>query len=127
MRVLKANVVLAAGANSLVVDIPMVTVGGAITMNGQPLPATNPPYSTTTALYLKARDTGAMHEFSHFQYTGNSYTLYGPNFTSKLLPGMYDLYYRREWNSQYNTVNDTAPNDKIPNGMRLLGTCLTVP
>ncbi|UQA60087.1 hypothetical protein [Polyangium aurulentum] len=127
MRVLKANVVVAPGANNLAIDIPMAPMGGAITMNGAPLPATNPGYSTTTSFYLRARDTGAMHVLASFWYSGASYTLYGPNFTSKLVGGTYDVLYRRAWDSQYNTVGDTVANDKIPNGMRLLGSCYTVP
>jgi slime mold repeat-containing protein/EGF domain-containing protein len=122
-RVLSTNIVIQAGANNVAVDIPVVPIGGSVTLGGQALPATNP-FSYTSTLYLQARDTGAAHTLAYFSYSNN---LSGPYFTARLLPGTYDLLYRRNWDSTYDTVSSTVSTDLIPNGYRLLGTCLTVP
>jgi hypothetical protein len=126
MRVLASNIQITAGASTVSIDIPVTPMGGSITLGGQALPSTNG-YTTGTTLYLKARDTGALHQLAYFSYSGVGNGLYGPTFTARLVPGTYDLVYRRNWDSTYNTVSSTDAIDKLPGGMRLLGTCFTVP
>jgi len=126
LRVLQSNVTLAPGANNLVIDIPSSAITGSITLSSLPLPATNT-YGISTSMYLRSRDTGAWHELSYFSYNGAGNTLYGPTWTSKVVPGLYDVLYEREYQSSSNLVYDTDPTDKIPHGLRYLGVCVNVP
>src|SRR6185503_140654 len=97
-------------------DIPLTSIMGSVTLGGQPLPPTNV-YGVGTTLFARALDTGAWHQLATFNYTGVSSTLYGPTFTTKLVPGVYDILYTREWDSQYDTVSSTDATDKIPHGL----------
>jgi hypothetical protein len=124
MRLLQMNVILASGGNTLNIDVPKATVGGTITLGGQPLPAQSS-YGGAT-FYLKAKDTGAMHSVASFNYTGANYTLYGPTWTSSTIPGNYELWYRKNWDSTYNTVSSTSTGDPNPNGMRMLNANVTI-
>src|SRR6185503_14026139 len=74
-------------------------------------------------LYLRSQDTGALHSLAYFYYSNN---LYGPYFTSRLVPGTYDVLYRRNWDSTYDTVSNTSANDAVPNGYRVLVTDVVV-
>jgi len=125
MRILDPAVTLAPGANMLVIDVPKTSISGTILLAGQPLPSKS--YYSGATFYLRAADTGAMHSIAYFNYNGSGYSLTGPHWTSGLLPGVYDLLYRKNWNSTYNTLDNTPSDDPNPNGMRRLGACLTVP
>ncbi|MBK9259650.1 MAG: hypothetical protein IPM54_07390 [Polyangiaceae bacterium] len=125
MRILDANVTIAPGANTLDINVPITGLSGSITLGGQPLPPMS--YYSGATFYLVADDTTAMHSAAYFNYSGGNYSLNGPTWTSSLLPGVYDLVYRKNWDSEYNTVSATSVGDPNPNGMRMLGTCLTVP
>jgi hypothetical protein len=124
MRRLAEDVVISPGAAMLNIDIPLVAMSGAVTLAGQPLPTSNPS-SLTTTLYLRAPETGAWHQVAYFYHTSGG--LWGPYFTSKLVPGTYDLLYRRDWDSTYNTIGSTDVTDKIPKGLRILDACVTLP
>ena len=76
---------------------------------------------------LLAGDTTAMHAAVSFTCSGSNYNLYGPTWTASLLPGLYDLIYRKNSDRQYDTVSTTSMGDPNPNGFRELGACLTVP
>src|SRR5262249_29873069 len=124
LRVLVQNLVVGPGPATLNLDIPVAAMSGAVTLAGQPLPTSNPA-SFTTTLYLRAPDTGAWHQLAYFYHTSGG--LWGPYFTSKILPGTYDVLYRRDWDSTYNTVGSTDVTDKIPKGLRILDACVAVP
>src|SRR5207248_1405524 len=74
--------------------------------------------------YLVAKDTGAEHYIDtiQFQYdTGGVYKLYsGSTYATRLLPGVYDLWYERLYDSTYNFVSATYPTDNYSNGRRVL-------
>jgi hypothetical protein len=125
MRVLQSGVMLAPGANVLAVDIPVAAVSPAITLAGQPLPVTDV-YTYQTQLFLKARDTGALHLLSYFDYTGINNVLYGPISSSKIVPGDYDILYSRDFDPKANQVGETNAADPNPHGERLLGGCISV-
>ena len=124
MRLLQANVLLSAGSNTLNIDVPTATINGNITLGGQPLPAQS--FYGGASFYLKAKDTGAMHSVASFSYSGANYTLYGPTWTASIIPGNYELWYRKNWDSQYNTVSTTSMGDPNPNGMRMLNGNVTI-
>ncbi|MDC3954859.1 hypothetical protein [Polyangium jinanense] len=124
MRILNKNVTMAPGANTLNIDVPTATVSGNITLGGQPLPATS--YYAGATFYLKAKDTGALHSVAYFNYSGSGYMLNGPTWTASLLPGEYELWYRKNYDSQYNTVTATSVGDPNPNGMRILSKSVTI-
>jgi hypothetical protein len=126
LRLLQTGVVVPAGQNTLNIDIPIAPIAANITLAGQPLPTTGV-YGLQTTLYLKSRDTGALHLYGYFDYTGVNSTLYGPIVTSKVLPGTYDILYWRDWDPTSNQVTETDSGDAIPHGLRLLGACVTVP
>jgi len=124
LRMLNANVTLNSGANTLNIDVPRATVSGAITLAGQPLPAQS--YYGGATFYLKAKDTGALHTAASFTYSGANYNLSGPTWTNSLIPGDYELWYRKNWDSTYNTVSSTSMSDPNPNGMRILDANVTL-
>ena len=121
-RILKENVVITRGTNTLNLDIPVARITGKMTMGGLPLPAKNGNYDGA-AFYLKAKDTSAAHYLAGFSYryvSSGNYALRGDTYDSKIIPGTYDLLYRRKWDSTYNTVTVTSGTSAQLNGYRIL-------
>ena len=121
-RYLKRDVVIAPGANTLDLDIPVSTVNGSITLGGSSLPSTNTDYDGAD-IYLVAKDTGAAHYIGGYSYqyaSSGNYTLRTGTYGGKVLAGTYDVLYRRYWDSKYNTVSRTTPGATHVAGYRYL-------
>jgi EGF-like domain len=120
-RTLAQNVVIASGAQTLDLDIPVTAVSGTITLGGQPLPATNTDYDGAD-IYLVAKDTGAAHHLGgyRYSYSAGSYVLTQDYYGGKVLSGTYDVAYRRYWDRQYDTVSRTTSDKTHVAGHRLL-------
>ncbi|WP_170229912.1 hypothetical protein [Polyangium fumosum] len=128
-RILAMNVTLAAGANTLHVDIPVSNVSGTITLGGVALPATNTDYDGAD-IYLVAKDTQAAHYIGGYSYQYQSagvYSLIPNTYGGKVPSGTYDVLYRRGWGSSGNTVSRTLVTATHVNGYRLLDRCMTTP
>ncbi|MBI5535696.1 MAG: hypothetical protein HY898_23395 [Deltaproteobacteria bacterium] len=127
-RVLQENVILNQGSNSLVFDLTQSMLGADLTLDGKPLPSGANPSSDTMFVYLRSRDTEVLHGLRHLWYTssGGPWPVDGAHARS-VPPGLYDLIYRRGWNSSDDTVGENVTSDKLPNGMRVLQRCLQVP
>jgi hypothetical protein len=129
-RVLQTGVVIASGSNVVNIDLPVRALAGSITVGGMTPPQTSTG-GANASLYLVARDTGAEHYIDtiQFQYSGGgTYTLSsGASFATQVLPGAYDLYYERQYDSQYNYVSTTYATDNWANGRRVVGACMQVP
>src|SRR5260370_31646553 len=108
---------LNAGGNALNVDIPIAQTRAAITLGGQPLPATNE-YGTDVELYLVSKDTGQWHTLATFSYNSG---LNGPNVTPRVVPGTYDLYYCHACSTAIGGISsETDASDAFPKGLRVL-------
>jgi hypothetical protein len=123
LRLLGQNLVIGAGPNNLKIDIPVASITATITLGGKALPTTNE-YAMDTELYLVANDTGEWHELANWNYNT---ALYGPTVTPRVVPGTYDILYCHQCNGGTNTSFETDATDAFPRGLRLLGTCVTVP
>ena len=104
------------------VDIPVAAVSGALTLAGGTLPATNTDYDGAD-IYLVAKDTGAAHYIGGYSYqyaSSGNYTLRTGTYGGKVLAGIYDVLYRRYWDSTYNTVSRTTTSATHVAGYRYL-------
>jgi len=127
-RIIKAGVVIPAGASTLNIDIPVGTVSGHITLGGAELPATYKNYDGAS-LYLIARDTGAKHGLASYSYwySAGSYVLHGADFSVRMVPGTYDVVYERYWDKTSNYVTLTDPADTQVNGRRVIKAGVVIP
>jgi len=134
-RLLRENVVIAAGSNTLDVDIPTARVTGDITLGGAGLPASvASKYNWEATLYAVARDTGLRHTLGQIRYGYSSgvYALVAGDDTYEvtLVPGVYDIHYRRGWtfgtSSGDRWVNLTDDQSPYPNADRLLSSCVAL-
>jgi hypothetical protein len=99
-----------------------------MSIGGEPLPAVNGNYDGAS-FYLIARDTGAWHRLADYSYSYVSsgvYTLRSDTYESLMIPGEYDLLFRRNYDSSYNTVSATGINSTQLNGLRILEACIVV-
>ncbi len=124
-RVLRTGVVINAGANTLNVDIPSSMLTGSITYNGAALPAMNVSDLPDASLTLVARDTGARQRIAYVRWryvSGGTYRLTADSgtYTTRLLPGTYDLVYERGYDTSTTYVNTLATGDTFVNGRRVL-------
>jgi hypothetical protein len=131
LRKVQSNVVLSPGSNHLNVDIPVTPLAETITLGGQPLPPKNE-YGSAATLYLVARDTSEWHELSYLVYdgAGSPATLFGPTFDPRIVPGTYDVYYCHNCSTTMSSApvsSQTDAADALPNGLRALRSCVTVP
>jgi len=130
-RLLRAGVVLAAGDNTLNLDLGEARVAGTITLGGGPLPSTRPDSNGDITLYAVARDTGARHTLGYIRYrysAPGTYTLFGTDGTldTRVLPGEYDILYRRGYDQSNDYTYETAASDPYLNGYRLLRRSVTL-
>jgi hypothetical protein len=117
-RILQASVNLAAGTNTLNVDIPVARVSGTITLAGAALPATHTDYDGAD-IYLVAKDTGAAHSIGGYSYQYQSpgvYALRTGTYGGKVPAGIYDTLYRRNWTASSRTVYRTLATEAHVNG-----------
>jgi hypothetical protein len=130
--VLRRDVTITGLSQTLDLDVPKVDLTGTITMNGGPLPAQFTDY-TGGDLYLVARDTAVPHYIGGFRYNYQSsgvYVLAGDSYAGRVLPGTYDLVYRRNCgpkpsDSCYNKVDSGL--GPMVNGYRVLAACVATP
>ncbi|MFO0605465.1 MAG: hypothetical protein U0324_19950 [Polyangiales bacterium] len=133
-RVLRSGVVIAAGANTLNVDIVTSRVTGAITLAGAALPRTltpaQVPSSNVSNLYLVARDTGARHTIGYVYYPSGStsYALVtnGDRIDANIPPGTYDLLFNHNIYTSSPTTASRQPTDPFPSGERILRSAINV-
>jgi hypothetical protein len=132
-RILVEGVVLAAGSNTLNVDIPGRPIAGTVTLGGEPLPATDiDAYNYGDAqLSLVARDTGTRHTIHFVDYGSGAALVSGADtIGARLPPGTYDLLYRRDWNrssSGSEWVDEARDTASYPTGDRYLTMCVEIP
>src|SRR5690606_19896366 len=116
-------------------DIPSGTVSGAVTLDGAPLPAMQASaYLGDATLYAIARDTGTRHVLGYidYEYSSSGYVLRPQSRTldARLVPGVYDLLYRRYQSSSsaYGSSTGRArAADPFPAGDRMLGAVVVGP
>jgi hypothetical protein len=132
LRVLISGVVIGSGPATLNVDLPAAPLASPITLNGEPLPATlTQPTSWDVDLYAVSRDTGARHPIAFVEYVYQStgtHTLRAGSgaVATRLVPGTYDLLYRRGETSTAGLLSLTDPTDPFAHGLRTLGACWDV-
>ena len=122
-RILAHDVVVTEGDQVLDVDVPSSTITGEITFDGLPPPDLGT-YSDEAAVYLVSRDTGAWHRLGSVDYRWNASTgrdeLYSHTFATRMIPGTYDLLYRLQYDSDWNTVRRTPADEGHLYGLRVL-------
>jgi exosome complex RNA-binding protein Csl4 len=133
-RVLQTGVVVAGAAQALNVDIPAVSVSGAITMGGAPLPMVTDNYENGV-IWARARDTGKLHRMRLIDWTNSgSYPSYTRSAASNtinttLMPGTYDILYQRAYETSGDYVEERtlSPSpDPVVNGFRILNQCVLI-
>ncbi|MDH5491132.1 MAG: hypothetical protein OEY14_04205, partial [Myxococcales bacterium] len=135
-RVIASNLVIGPGMNALDIDIPTTRASGPITLDGGPLPESE--VTESPQLYLRARDTGALHFVDGINFGSHSGTGYpasplGSNPTwdhlvdQTLIPGDYDLIYRRHYGSDPQSFYGGSADDPYPFANRVLQACVAIP
>ena len=125
--VLQENVVIAAGSQTLDVDVPVARVSGAITVDGAPLPSNLANTFGGFDLILVDPRTGQRHFVGRPSYSssgGRPLTAGSDVIDAVLVPGSYDLYYDRGHDDGSETIwswvgQQKAPGE-FPNGYVLL-------
>ncbi len=133
-RVIRTGIVLAAGANTLDVNLTSGHVTGSVTLGGAPLPATlaplQVPASGYTYLYLVNADTGARHSVATvtYNYGSTNYTLQSTSdrVDANVPPGTYDLLYSHNVNGTTSLYTSRTPTDPLPAGYRIIRTGIVV-
>ncbi|MFK7992434.1 MAG: hypothetical protein AB8I08_40810, partial [Sandaracinaceae bacterium] len=115
---------------SSTVDIVSADVTGTITLGGAALPANDSDaYNYGEAyLYLVPQDGGARHILDHVDYD-SSRNLIDDQIDARVIPGIYDLLYRRSYNrntSQDEWVSLARPTANYPTGDRILSPGLVI-
>lgn len=90
------------------------------------MPASLPGATASAVFYLRAKDTGVWHYLAQLYYNSSG-QLFGPNWTHRLVPSVYDLLYRSDYDLQTNLVGKTYPQDALPGGLRVLQSCVQLP
>ena len=124
LRFLRRGVEVRAGeVNRFDLDVPLGTLSGSITLDGQPLPAQSR-HPDSLIFYLRAHDTGAWHQVASVGFGGccGRYELVEAHreYATRLMPGTYDLLYRRDWSQSTDIVDPTDAADGLVKGMRVL-------
>jgi hypothetical protein len=123
LRVLRRNLDLLPGANRLDLDVTATNVTGHITVGGAEIPPGNET-SGSMLLYLVSQDTGAWHTLASVRYGGccGNYTLTvaDRDYRTRVMPGTYDLLYRRAYSAADGTSSQTDQTDALVNGLRYL-------
>src|SRR5207253_1001111 len=117
-QMLRKAVMLPAGNATLDVDIPVANVSGTLTLAGMAPPPTHSDYNGAD-IYLVSKDTGAAHYLGGYSYQYQSsgvYVLRTGTYGGKVPAGVYDVLYRRAYDSQYRTVSRTLSTDAHVNG-----------
>src|SRR5687768_7157359 len=125
--VLRENVVIGAGDQTLNVDVPATRLSGAVTVGGAALPATMPSgHGGGFTVYLYDRKTEQRHIITQPQYTNFSTELTpGSDVVAGLVvPGTYDLIFvRGHFQGSSSTlpyVSQTSTSSTFPNGYVVL-------
>jgi hypothetical protein len=113
------------------IDVPVATLTGAITYNGAALPAMNVGDLPDATLTLVALDTGARQRIAYVRWryvSGGTYRLTTDSgtYSTRLLPGIYDLVYERGYDTSTTYVNTLATGDTFVNGRRVLRTGVVI-
>ncbi len=108
------------------IDIPIATITGTVTLAGAPLPATDvDAYNYgEPQLSLVARDTGTRHTIHWVDYISGANLASGADtIGARVVPGIYDLRYRRDHNrssSGDEWVDEARDIATYPTGDRIL-------
>jgi len=108
-----------------IVDLATARVVGSVTLDGGALPATQPGSDGDVTFYARARDTGARHSLGYLRYRYTApgvYALYDTDgqLDTRLLPGVYDILYYRNYSSSNDYTYTDDPDDPYVNGYRVL-------
>jgi hypothetical protein len=135
VRVLDEGVVVGLGTTSIAIDLSPERVTGGFVYAGLSLPERSLG-TTDIGIWLRARDTGTSHllEVINFSSTwdGVGYPLVSYSTRDDraidlpLLPGVYDVVYRRYSGSSDEFVSDHDPADPYAYAVRFLGECVAV-
>ena len=124
---------ITAGDRTLDVDVPAVTLGAPITLEGAPPPARlAASYAGGFSLMLISRDTAQRHFVAHVSYSGSTSTLQAGTGVADavLLPGTYDLVYERGHDdgseAYWPYVSRQSSPSELPNGYEVLQGCVLV-
>ncbi|HZS36116.1 MAG TPA: hypothetical protein VFF06_04790 [Polyangia bacterium] len=129
-RVLVAGVTVSGANQTLNIDVPVSNLNGTMTLDGGPLP---PAYTDYTGgdFYLIAKDTAVSHYMGGFRYNYQSpgnYVLAGNTYSSRVVPGAYDLVYSRNCSATTSCFNNVDSSlGPMVNGYRILKQCVAAP
>jgi 23S rRNA U2552 (ribose-2'-O)-methylase RlmE/FtsJ len=136
IRVLQEDLVVGSGTTTLDIDLAPERVLGGFTYAGMSLPARSTEYAGI-GVWLRAKDTGSSQLLERIVFSstwdGVGYPLV--SYTTRddrvidlpVLPGVYDVVYRRYTSSSDLFVIDHEPADPYAYGVRYLGGCVVVP
>ncbi|MFK7991663.1 MAG: hypothetical protein AB8I08_36945, partial [Sandaracinaceae bacterium] len=134
-HVLQAGVSIGGPAQSLDVDLGTTHVTGDFLFNG----ATTMPAAvsgTSGSVYLRSVATGVYSRLESFGFTGSSspYDWFEASSTNRdgvidlrVLPGAYDVVYRRYSSRSGDIINTHVEGDPYAQAEHTLGMCVTVP
>jgi hypothetical protein len=123
-RVLRAGVTVSGATQSIEVNFGAATIAGNLSMNGGLIPMTSRS-SSSFVYYLRARDTGALHEVARITYGGlyPNYTRSADTWRTLVPTGTYDVLARRAYDSSAQTVTQPETTDTTPGIYRFVGVC----
>ncbi|MGZ6090332.1 MAG: hypothetical protein ACXWUE_43130, partial [Polyangiales bacterium] len=129
-RVLRSSVTIPTGSFVLDIDLPAADVSGSVTLDGAALPTTSKS-SDQIFFYLRAKDTGVFHEIHRVGF-GGSYPTYtrasgSESYTTRVPPGVYDLWFSRGYTSADTWTYKTDSTDPFVNGRRVLQSGVVIP
>jgi hypothetical protein len=132
--VLRRDITIAAGTQTLDIDVPSARLRGAITVDGAALPSTGALTTTGFELYLSNRESGQRHRIGdpHYAYIGSGgYELRDATVDAAIVPGTYDLVYERGyWNGSSSSLPYISRVDRVsvfPNANTRLRSCVAIP
>ncbi len=131
-RVIRSDVVIGLGPNTLDVNLTTARVTGAVTLDGAAFPRTLPsaqvPGYSQSSVYLVSHDTGVRHLISapSYNYGSTSYGLAtnSDRVDARLAPGVYDLVLSHNVGSSGSVGR--YPTDPIPSADRVLRSDVTL-
>jgi hypothetical protein len=136
-RILRTGVIVGATGSTALgeVDLAPGRIAGVITYGGSALP-TRSRRDADIGLYLRAHDTGTLHLLEIVSFSGTWDGMGYPlqSFSTRddrvidlpVLPGTYDLVYRRWASGTTTLLSDHDPLDAYAAANRLVGSCVEV-
>jgi hypothetical protein len=120
-RILR-SVTVSPGAQTLDLDLPVMTLSGRLTLDGGAWPETTAYPQARPAFFLRAHDTEVLHDLAQLPYSASppyARPAGSENFRTTMVPGRYDILYARRLSE--GGVLEQTDDDPILNGYRILG------